>query len=382
MFSRTTVRLIGVAAALATLSLAVPTLAAAASVADACNVTALDGTGAGGEDINNRGDIAGSRVAEDGPEISEAVVWDKRGVATELAQLPGGSYGNVAHGINNARQAVGVAVETHDHPHPSKGEFAFQHAVTWDKNGALTELPLLPEAEQLGAQALAAAINERGTIAGWASGPPVEMWGDVFNGTEHAVIWTPTPGGGYTITRLGQLPGTEPSQATDINNRGQVVGYAQIDGVGVPVTWDSDGNPTALPTPAGAGNAQATGINNKGEIVGWAQVGGEVVPLLWTPVAGGGYTVSVLDNLVDGGEAFANDINDAGIIVGRASLANDQLRAILWTPAPGGGYTIIELCPLSGDTFSEGNAINNQGQVTGRSIGGNGHVQRPVRWDP
>ena len=381
MFSRTTAGLIGAAATVATLSLAVPTLAAAAPVADACNVTALDGTGAGGEDINNRGDIAGSRVAEDGPRISEAVVWDKRGVAAELAQLPGGSYGNVAHGINNAGQSVGVAVETHDHPHPWKDEFAFQHAVTWDKRGVLTELPLLPEAEALGAQALAAAINERGMIVGWASGPPVEMWGDVLNGTEHAVIWKPARGGGYTITRLGELPGTGPSQATDINNRGQVVGYAQIDGVGVPVTWDSDGNPNALPTPAGAGNAQATGINNKGEIVGWAQVGGEIVPLLWTPVPGGGYTVSVLDDLVDGAEAFANDINDAGTIVGRASLANEQLRAVLWTPAAGGGYTVTELCPLSGDTNSEGTAINNQGQVTGRSIGGNGHVQRPVRWD-
>ena len=110
MLSRTTIRLTTVAAAIATLSFGVATPAAAAPVADACRVAALDGTGAGGEDINARGDIAGSRIAEDGPRISEAVVWDKRGVARELAQLPGGSYGNVAHGINPAGQAVGVAV--------------------------------------------------------------------------------------------------------------------------------------------------------------------------------------------------------------------------------------------------------------------------------
>ncbi|MDQ4048048.1 MAG: hypothetical protein M3131_01505, partial [Actinomycetota bacterium] len=323
---------------------------------------------------------AGSRIAEDGNQISEAVVWDKRGVATKLAQLPGGSYGNVAHGINNAGQTVGVAVETHDHPHPWKDEFAFQHAVTWDRRGALTELPLLPEAEELGAQALATAINDRGTIVGWASGPPIEMWGDVLNGTEHAVIWKPTPRGGYTITRLGQLPGTEPSQATDINNRGQVAGYAQVDGATVAVTWDRDGSPTALPALPGAEQAQATGINSKGEIVGWAQVEGKIVPLLWTPVPGGGYTVSVLGDL-GGTRAHANDINDAGVIVGRASLPDGQERAILWTPTRGGGYTITELCPLSGDTFSEGNAINNEGRVTGRSIGGDGDVQRPVRWD-
>ncbi len=367
------------------MSLTVPTLAAAAPVPESCNVTALPGTGSGAEDINDSGVTAGSRTNEAG--YSEAVVWDRQGVATVLDELPGGSYGNVAYGINNAGQSVGVAVETHDHPHPWKDEFAFQHAVTWDRNGVLTELPLLPEAEALGAQAVATAINARGTIAGWASGPPVEMWGDVLNGTPHAVIWTSNPSGGYTVTRLGELPGTETSEAADINNRGQVVGYAQVDGEAVAVTWDSDGNPALLPTPTGATFAEATGINNKGEIVGSAQVGDSSVALLWTPVRGGdGYSVTVLDGLT-GTRANANDINDAGVIVGRANLASGQERAVVWTPVPGGGYVITELCPLPkqtpAHTFSEANAINNQGQVAGRSIGGSSQgdqVQRPVLW--
>ncbi len=375
--SRTTLRLIAIAGAMALLSLGVPTLAAAAPVPESCDVTALAGSeSGGGEDINNSGVIAGSRTKEDGPRYSEAVVWDKKGDALVLDELPGGSYGNTAHGINNAGQSVGVAVETHDHPNPWKGDHAFQHAVIWDKNGAIiAELPYLPGATE-GDQAVANAINDRGTVAGWASGASYEMWGDVFDGPAHAVVWTATPGGGYTITRLGELPDTMLSEADDINNQGQVVGHALLNNLeGVAVTWDREGNATVLPVPDGATYPRATGISNKGEIVGYAELDGKTVGLIWTPVPGGGYTVSVLD------EGVPDDINDAGAIIGRASLSSGHSRAVLWTPAPGGGYTITYLCPLPGHTHSDGNAINNKGQVTGRSTGPGGTVMRAARWD-
>ena len=374
------------------MSLAVPTLAAAAPVPESCNVTALEGilppsegSGSRAEGINDRGEVAGSRSDEE-KGYQEAVIWDNSGNARELDELPGGSYGNVAYDINNAGQAVGVAHETHDHPREDFGEFAFQHAVTWDKNGVVTDLPLLPGIDELGGQAEALAINDAGTIAGWASGPPIEEFGDLFHGDPQAVIWTPTPGGGYTITKLEDLPGTQLSEAADINNQGQVVGYALINFSPVAVTWDREGNVTQLPVPDGARGVQATAINNKGQIVGNARIGSKGVVLVWTPAPSGGYTVSVIET--DYRSSGANDINDAGVIAGLVSPnAARQTTAAIFTPTRGGGYRVTELCHLPGQTpahrYSAAHAINNQGQVAGRSFG-RGQTfgdDRAVRWD-
>lgn len=357
-----------IAAAMAALSLGLSAVAAAAPVAGSCDVTTLSGTGGAGEDINNAGLIAGSRIS--GQRISEAVAWDKQGDATVLDQLPGGSHGNKALGINNAGQIVGEVFEVHAHPNPWFGSQSFGHAVTWDKGGVLTELPFLPGVNKLQEQTSAAAINDRGTIAGWASA----------DRHQRAVIWTPTSGGDYTITRLGELPDMMLSQAADINNQGQVVGHALLNTLeGVAVTWDREGNPTVLPVPDGTKYPYATGINNKGEIVGTARVGGTTVGLVWTPVPGGGYTFSVLEDI--GSWSAPSDINDAGIIIGRAALPTGATRAVLWTPLPGGGYTITQLCPLPGSGSSSGNAINNRGQVAGLSSGGASQVFHPVRWD-
>lgn len=379
------------------MSLTVPTLAAAAPVPESCDVTALPGggahptgsRGATASGINDAGLIVGWRAGDDG--IEDAVIWDKQGDATELAQLPGGSQGNRAHDINNAGRSVGVVYETHDHPHPWKGEMGFAHAVTWDRNGNLTELPYLPGIEELGAQAQAVAINDRGVITGWASGAPTMKWGEVFSGPHYAVIWTPTPGGGYTITELAGPPNSFEVEAADINNQGQVVGWALLRGGdgAVAVVWDREGNPTVLPAPDGARNVSATGINNKGVIVGRGTVGGTTVPLVWTPAPGGGYTVSVL-----AGAGSAWDINDAGIISGVVGTDaqspnhpdNRQNTAAVWTPTARGGYELTELCHLPGQTpahhYSTGMAINNQGQVAGISAGGAQNQDwRAVTWD-
>lgn len=366
---KTPLRLITLAAVVAVGASTAP--AAAAPVVEPCNVTALPGSGGVGNAINSSGEVAGSRQAPDGQSV--AVVWDRNGVATELSRLPGSSY-NVAYDINNAGQAVGEAIVVNP-----ENFLGYRHAVVWDKRGAITDLGFLPQ----GDQATAVAINNRGVIAGSASGPPrMSPWGELMSGPDFAVIWTPTVNGGYTVERLANLPNTITSQATDINNAGQLVGEALTEDengvVGHAVTWDSQGNITELPMLPGATWPKATSINNRGEIVGFVQMGPNVQAVVWTPLSGGGYTITELGGL-GGGSTVANDINDAGVIVGRATLANGQVRAVVWTPTPGGGYTITALCPLPGDTFSEGNAINNRTQVAGRSIGND--VHRAVRFD-
>lgn len=53
------------------------------------------------------------------------------------------------------------------------------------------------------------------------------------------------------------------------------------------------GNLTNGPAPDGARSVEATGIDNKGQIVGNAQLGRKVVIRVWTPAPAGGDTVSV-----------------------------------------------------------------------------------------
>lgn len=79
------------------------------------------------------------------------------------------------------------------------------------------------------------------------------------------MTWSPTPGGGYTITELGKPAGTRTaSSVTDINNGGQAVGRAVVNGEAFAVTWNSQGNIGELPVLPGITIAEVRGINNKG----------------------------------------------------------------------------------------------------------------------
>ena len=370
---RSPLRVIAVALVAGATSVAAPASAVLAEPGVrqcAVTVTSL-GEGSYGNGINDRGDVAGQR----GARTAIAAVWDKNGVATDLTGLPD-SFHNTAHDVNNAGQAVGVSI------------VSFQGAshgrpVVWDKNGRPSELPLLTDA---GGGGGAWAINSKGTIVGGVHEDVPAPWGGFMSGPDIAVVWTPKPGGGYTITRLAGLPGMEAEshRATDINDAGQVVGIAGNQAV----TWDKNGTITALPNLPGSTLTTAEGINNSGVIVGMAVLeNGQQTAVVWTPTPGGGYTITDLGRLPGARPrsqyspllSRANEINERGQIVGISTTATGEYHAVLWTPTAGGGYTIADLGTLPGDSYSEAFAINNQGQVSGRSVGTSG--QHVVRWD-
>lgn len=235
-----------------------------------------------------------------------------------------------------------------------------------------------------GAGALIAALNEAGQVAGTSS----------TGTTDHAFRWSKQTG----MIDLA-APGTGPSFATDINNKGWVTGGAVFPGqpgshgfrwtprtgmvdlgavnmssiayalndsgtvvgeavaVGstnsVAVMWPG-GRPgpvllTTSPTPASA----ARDINNAGQIVGNGAPapGFADIPFLWSPSTG-------LVDLNISPPVAPTQINEKGVVIG-APLLIQESRGFVWTRATGGIIFGAEGEVTSADD------LNNRGQVVG-----------------
>jgi probable HAF family extracellular repeat protein len=147
----------------------------------------------------------------------EAVVWEPSEGKWHVRQLPRypGDPDSAATAINDRGQVVGIS-GTCD---IAIGAYSAIHAVLW-QNGTPLNLG------NLGGHGwnTPAAINNLGVVAGFANQPD-----DVSNGSlafiPEAFVWMPEDG----MQGLGTLPGDAISEATDINDQGQVVGVSYSD---------------------------------------------------------------------------------------------------------------------------------------------------------
>src|SRR6266478_2063987 len=194
------------------------------------------------------------------------------------------------------------------------------------------------------------------------------------------------------MTALPPFPGGYSSYATGVNNRGQVVGWAE-NGVHDPTCdpafqilqfraaiWQPDGLMQELPPLPGDSTSAATAINDYGQVVGISgdcgiAVGGVSAKhaVLWENGA-----PTDLGNI--GGDAWNTPtaINNHGTIVGFANTAPGTARtyeAFIWTKVRG----MKSLGKIPGDLRSTANGINEKGQIVGLSRGGP-FVFRAVLW--
>lgn len=148
------------------------------------------------------------------------------------------------------------------------------------------------------------AMNDNGLIAGSAM-VPAEPSSD----PEELAFLLDSSSGQLNLGLFGDPHGA----AGDINASGQVVGRAWLPPAGrKAVLWQADQGTTILPD-FGAG-VWVYGLNDLGQVVGWAETqSSESFAVFWDE----NHVLKELQNL-NGQHSEAYDINNAGLIVGRA----------------------------------------------------------------
>jgi|GEM_PF-3544990 len=241
--------------------------------------------------------------------------------------------------------------------------------------GELYEITQLdPPSTNFGNFSRATSINNDGVVVGD---------GSAMYTTDIMCIWTP----GQPYPDQHYFHGYNRTTASGINDLGQYIGFGpKPDGIhGFLISTD-------------LGLGQANDINNSGQVVGWAHDGSYIykdgvfdyLPTsYWGSeanaindsgvAAGYWYTNCTQDCTVEicifrndslilignpgGNYADATDINNRGQIVGWYCIGDDcpEMRGFIWEE---GAWTVI---PTLGGTSSEANAINESGVVVGES---------------
>ena len=265
-------------------------------------------------------------------------LWED-GVMTALPPLPGGND-SYAAAINNKGQAVGWAENgVHDptcNSTPPFNQVLQFEAVVWGPNlGEMTQLsPLGSDPDSA-----ATAINDKGQIVG------ISGLCDIAAGNtsaEHAILWenkyaSPIDLGNFD----GGLAWNTP---TAINKSGQVAGFGNQKGSPAaafnPIAFVVDKqHPIQAINPfSGDSNSWAWGINSSGTVVGQSFLLADF-PNGRAFVYEKGVATD-LNTLIQPNSSLqlelANDINDAGEIVGFALDTNTNVYvAFLAVPVPG-----------------------------------------------
>ena len=196
------------------------------------------GINSGANSINDNGQIAGY-YEPNGPQPARWV----NGVMTDLGNLPGG-VGGAAEAINKFGQIVGYA--------NTSGSGA-QHAFLYS-NGSMSDLGTLGGVYVL---SQANALNSQAAVVGASFTAGFQH--------NHGFLYA----NGH-MTDLGTFPGGTDSEATGINDLGQIIGYSNSSTFNQHGFVITNGVMNDLGVLPGGNYAQPFGINNAGQIVGEA----------------------------------------------------------------------------------------------------------------
>lgn len=355
-----------------------PSLSAQARDFEVVALSSPGGAASQGRSLTNHGWVAGFARDPDGA-TQQAVVW-RNGVLTELGTLGGPNSSVVWPGQNQEGIVVGISETSDLDPEgPNFSCFFFfpgfpEHSghicrgFAWDGNG-MRDLPTLG-----GSNSFATGVNAAGQIVGWAENTVRDP--TCLPGSQvlqfRAVVWGPEEG---RIQELPPLPGDSVSAATAINSRGQVVGISGHCDQAVgrhsarhAVLWDR-GQVVDLGSLGASVWNTPMDINDRGDVVGFAgpppHEGGGLRAFISTP-GEGIREIKPLEGCA--GTHQANSINERRQVVGVATgCADDRTRAFLWEA--GETRDLNSMVPSgTGLWLLSAQDINERGQITGSAL--------------
>jgi len=316
--------------------------------------------------ISANGLIAG--VSENGesdplvpgfPEL-RAVLW-KNGQVSDLGTLPEGGYQSIANAVNSQGVVVGLATNTTVDTDSIFGGYQTK-AFRWDSVHGMEDLGTLG-----GTDAVANLVNERGQIVGESytdvnPSPYCAQFG--LQLTTGAFLWD-----NGVMKNLGTFGGTC-TFATDLNNRGEVVGISSLvgDHSQSAFLWKND-EFHPLPNLLGGDNTSAIALNNGGDVVGWASLAGdqEVHASIWKSGA-----MNDLGTLEGDACSVASSVNAKGKVVGFSAPCDfSQFHAVIWEN--GAIADLNTLIPEDATLYlTAPETINDRGEIAGIGVDSNG----------
>jgi probable HAF family extracellular repeat protein len=260
----------------------------------------------GASAINDAGWIAGRAADERYDEESEVALW-QNGIFVGFVSTPAEEFGPSPVKIG---ETGNVLVNVHGHEWP--------HAF-FVRNGQAIQLST--------PFSWANDMNAREQVVGAVTTKSSGALGYEY----HAFLWDDG-----VMKDLGVI-GTNPcvnipeeqcgwSEASDINERGQIVGFSTSQGGSRAVVWDPD-NLTPRDLGFGTAPSRATAVNDNGQIAGHSYESGEAFFL-------DGDQVVTLGSL-GGGWTRVAGMNEGGTVAGTTVTASGEVHAFVWSRATG-----------------------------------------------
>jgi probable HAF family extracellular repeat protein len=229
-------------------------------------------------------------------------------------------------------------------------------------------------------------INDLGEAVGQSETAAPDPNGEDVCGFGTHLTCVPFFWRGGHMSALPTLGGNN-GQASAINNREEVVGYAE-DGpldptcpagttnnrITLPALWDR-GNAEALPLVGTDPDGVAFGINDQGQAVGYSGT----CTIATHAVMWKDHTALVLQDLGGTGSNFGYAISSRGQIAGQVGTADGTtFYAAAWLNGADGAVTNLGVLP--GDFAAFATGINDRGQVVGNNFDSNFNWSHGFIW--